>query len=343
MKRDYSSEIRMMKEKYSPLIINKTFWEGKSVAEFFSEYREIVTKIIIDYPKIRCDGILLFAGMLEDNVPFEKELLQARIFNELFDCDLILLPRFIDRSFIDVFNIHFKKGSLSDGFIGYDTNGKYIEFKLCSEKKLPQRITAAAKNSDLFFVCVYDLSDETVRKIKSGRLKISIDENKRGYVLGLNNLRLYRIQKNKEIHVDLLDLLPERIRGGRTDDSCSPTAIKVYVDKLLNVNENSDIDFYEYCLAEAEEYFVEIVLLYGGNPELIKSIEEYEVTVDLFARRNIRTIISANPNSKWLNLITKVADIESETKTFLHEGCTAGEFARKLGIPCISVSRLLYD
>ena len=50
MKRDYSSEIRMMKEKYSPLIINKTFWEGKSVAEFFSEYREIVTKIIIDYP-----------------------------------------------------------------------------------------------------------------------------------------------------------------------------------------------------------------------------------------------------------------------------------------------------
>ena len=96
-------------------------------------------------------------------------------------------------------------------------------------------------------------------------------------------------------------------------------------------------------MAEAKEYFVEIVLLYGGNPEQIKSIEEYEVTVDLFARRNIRTIISANPNSKWLNLITKVADIESETKTFLHEGCTAGEFARKLGIPCISVSRLLYD
>lgn len=131
--------------------------------------------------------------------------------------------------------------------------------------------------------------------------------------------------------------------GGRTDDFYSPTAIKVYVDKLLNVNENSDIDFYEYCLAEAEEYFVEIVLLYGGNPELIKSIEEYETTADLFARRNIRTIISATPNSKWLDLITKIADIESETKTFLYEGCSAGEFARKLGIPCISVSRLLYD
>ena len=72
---------------------------------------------------------------------------------------------------------------------------EYIEFKLCADKKLPQRITAASKAADSFFICVFSIEDETIRKIRSGRLKITMEEGKYGYIFDISKRKLYRLEK----------------------------------------------------------------------------------------------------------------------------------------------------
>lgn len=342
MIQDFSSIIDTLKRKYSPLIDDKEYWKGESVADFFSTYRSIVTSMFKEYPKLVYNNILCPVGMTKDDLPFEKELLQAQLFEMLVNPELILLPRYAIRTFAAVFEVFLEKGSIGDGLAAFSEDGEYIEFKFCSDKKLAQRITSAAKSSDIFFVCVSDLSSETLKKIASGRLKISVPENAKGYIFGLNNLNLYQIRKNKETQVDLLNLLPERIRGGRTGDCSSPTAIKVYADALLNVNKESFMDFSDFRKKEALEYRVETLLLYGGNPDLTDCYQEYHSIATAFASRNIRVLLpKPYPLSYFDDFpITGICEFDSETKTKLDYQVSAEEFA---AIHCLKHYRINLD
>ena len=75
---DYLSVIRKLNEKYSAMIPDKDYWNGRSVGdwngrsvgEFFSLYRDEVTSMIKEYPLIEFDGARLFAGLVEDDLPF---------------------------------------------------------------------------------------------------------------------------------------------------------------------------------------------------------------------------------------------------------------------------------
>ena len=98
-------------------------------------------------------------------------MIQAKLYSLLLGKDVILLPRYSNRVFHSIFSVKLKKGSIGDGFAALADGGEYIEFKLCADKKLPQRITAASKAADSFFICVFSIEDETIRKIRSGRLK----------------------------------------------------------------------------------------------------------------------------------------------------------------------------
>lgn len=321
--------INELNRKYSPLIPDKQYWKGESVDDFFSSYKTVIISMFKEYPKFLYNEVLCPVGLTKDDLPFEKELVQAQLFKLLVEPNLILLPRYAIRTFSAVFDVDLQKGSIGDGLAAFSEDEKFVEFKFCTDKKLAQRITAAAKNSDSFFVCVSDLTDETMKKIKSGRLKVSIPEKTNGYVLGLNTLKLYKIEKNKETHVDLLNLLPERIRGGRTDDLSSPTAIKVYSEKLLTVNKESFIDFSDFRKKEAMEYNVETLLLYGGNPDLTECYQEYHRMANAFAAKNIRVIHpKPYPLSYFEDFpITGICEFKSVTGTKLDYQIPAREFA----------------
>lgn len=176
---DYLSVIRKLNEKYSAMIPDKDYWNGRSVGEFFAEYRTEIVSMLIEYPKIDIDGVDCPAGLTEDDMPFEKELLQAKLYKFLIDPSIFLLPRYVMRMFRQIFGISLRKGSLGDGLAALSENGLFVEFKLCSANKLPQRITEAADSSETFFICVYDFPPETIRKLRSGRLKITVEEGKK--------------------------------------------------------------------------------------------------------------------------------------------------------------------
>ena len=132
-------------------------------------------------------------------MPFEKELLQAKLYKFLIDPSIFLLPRYVMRMFRQIFGISLRKGSLGDGLAALSENGLFVEFKLCSANKLPQRITEAADSSETFFICVYDFPPETIRKLRSGRLKITMEEGKYGYIFDLARRELYKLTKNKKL------------------------------------------------------------------------------------------------------------------------------------------------
>ena len=233
------------------MIPDKDYWNGRSVGEFFAEYRTEIVSMLIEYPKIDIDGVDCPAGLTEDDMPFEKELLQAKLYKFLIDPSIFLLPRYVMRMFHQIFGISLRKGSLGDGLAALSENGLFVEFKLCSANKLPQRITEAADSSETFFICVYNFPPETIRKLRSGRLKITVEEGKKGYIFDLARRELYKLifdlarrelyklTKNKKVTLDLLDLLPERIWGGRTDNVMLPTASTVYSERNSGVNENN--------------------------------------------------------------------------------------------------------
>lgn len=337
MKEDFWERLRLLRSEYMTLITDKDrkFLEHKRVESFFPDYRDDITKLFKDYPKFEIEGVECLAGFTEDDLPFRKELLQAKLFQELICKDFILLPRYIKRTFAAVFDINLEKGSLGDGLVAI-SGDKYIEFKLCSSKKLAQRITSASKNSDLFFICVEDLDSPSLEKIKSGRIKIDITEGKKGYVWGLDNNLLLEINKNKENPkaLPLFNWLPERIRGGRTDDCSSPTAIKVYSDKLLAVKQNELIPFCEYRSIESNYWKVDTVLLYGGDPSMTLCKEEYKKVYKVFSDLNVRAIIpKALPLEYFDDFpLTHVCMFSSQTNTRLDYDVSASLFAHRHGL-----------
>ena len=336
MKYDFTVITDELSKKYTPLIHEKKYWNGESVQSFFELYRETITNLFKEYPKFYYDGIFIPVGLTEDDLPFEKELIQGKIFKELFSSEILLFPRYVMRTFSAIFNIQLSKGSIGDGLVAL-SGDKFLEFKLCTSNKIPRRITEASQVSDMFFICAENIDEQIQKKLITGRRKVKMNTADFGYLFDLSSLNLFKVEKNKEIQggpPHLFYCSPERIRGGRTDNSELPTAIKLYSDSLLAVNQNSFIDFSAYRRKEAEEYDVETLLLYGGNPDLTDAYKEYHMVANEFAAKNIRVLIPKSYPLKYFDdfPITGVCEFSSETGTRLDYSISATEFAERHGL-----------
>lgn len=336
VEKDFSEIVKELNSKYSAMIKDKEIWKGESVESFVEIYKETITNLFKEYPKIIYKNILLPVGLTEDDLPFEKELIQSNLFEKLFSSEVMLLPRYAMRTFSAIFDVQLEKGSVGDGIVALMGN-KFIEYKLCTSNKIPRRITEASQEADIFLICTEKIDEQIQHKLISGRRKVKMNTADFGYLFDLSNLKLFKVVKNKEIQEGpphLFYCSPERIRGGRTDNSELPTALKLYSDLLLTVNQNSFIDFSEYRKKEAEEYKVETLLLYGGNPDLTDSYMEYHKVANTFASKNIRVLIPKAYPLKYFDdfPITGVCEFDSVTGTKLDYELSAVDFAERHGI-----------
>ena len=160
----YTSFFSDIIEEYSvETILNRKTQLAKEYREAFKEKRNkqyatkeeenIIKEIIYKYPKARvCDGVLMLEGLKNDrhDMPMHKEFLTAQITSMLLDQDIILLPRFMDRMLNDIAGYQrFDNYSLSDGISGIASDGRTIEFKMCSYKRVESKASEALKKADI--------------------------------------------------------------------------------------------------------------------------------------------------------------------------------------------------
>ena len=151
-------------EEYSfETILNRKIQLAEEYREAFKEKRNkqyatkeeenIIKEIIYKYPKARvCDGVLMLEGLKNDrhDMSIHKEFLTAQITSMLLDQDIILLPRFMDRMLNDIAGYQrFDNYSLSDGISGIASDGRTIEFKMCSYKRVESKASEALKKADI--------------------------------------------------------------------------------------------------------------------------------------------------------------------------------------------------
>ena len=94
----------------------------------------------------------MLEGLKNDrhDMPMHKEFLTAQITSKLLDQDIILLPRFMDRMLNDIAGYQrFDNYSLSDGISGIASDGRTIEFKMCSYMNVQNKAFNALAKADI--------------------------------------------------------------------------------------------------------------------------------------------------------------------------------------------------
>ena len=239
-----------LSEKYSAVIKNPEDWIGKSVREFFGEYREQITEAIKEYPKVNLDGVLLLEGMAKNDMPFQKELLQSIVASDILGSNIILLPRFGTNFLNSVFRVELKKGSLSDGLAALAEGDRYIEFKAVNEDNLVRRLNEAAKEADIGFIVVDNLTRRGRRKLVSPHSQFRLPDGFISYIVSLSDNAVYVLSnKNKELSLELLADRPERIS---TLEELSST-LKEYIHGPQSSRTFEPISYSSYIQASSSD------------------------------------------------------------------------------------------
>ena len=100
----------------------------------------------------------MLEGLKNDrhDMPMHKEFLTAQITSKLLDQNIILLPRFMDRMLNDIAGYQrFDKYSLSDGISGIASDGRTIEFKMCSPKSVESKASKALSKADIAVIITF--------------------------------------------------------------------------------------------------------------------------------------------------------------------------------------------
>ena len=247
----YQEESRKLSEKYSSRIENPESWKGRSVREFFREYRADITEAIREYPKVKMDGVLLFEGMSENDMPFQKELLQSIIASDILGSNIILLPRFGTNFLNEIFGVELRKGSLADGLAALTDGDRYIEFKAVNEGNLIRRLNEASKDADIGFIVVDELTRRGRRKLASPHSQLVLPDGFASYVVSLSDNAVYVLSnKNKELSLELLADRPERIS---TLEELSST-LKEYIQGPQSSRTFEPISYDAYIQAGPAEF-----------------------------------------------------------------------------------------
>ena len=353
MKTDLNEQLDKLKLKYGDIVQDKSIWEGKPVNDFFSENRRIISELLKEYPKFKYKDVQMLAGLTDGEMPFEKELIQAKIYSVITSEETILLPRYLHRILNEIFKINLKQGSLADGIVFLPREEEYIEFKFCQKSKIGSYVNNTSNADVLFFVL--ENMNYPQKSIFEKDMYRAANHWKgwNGETIILCDLEgdgCWRIKK------EAISSLPNSPRattelpssGPRIDEIISPTVPIVYLNELKTVNRNIPIHYPEYFIEENEHFNVkklERYLLYGGSLTDTLCFEEYKILSNQFAKIGIRTInpkniVGPKENRLWLKLATAVVEFESKTGTQL---CSMGaaEFAKNLGVEKISIEQLL--
>ena len=269
MKIDLEEQFRVLRQKYSVHIENKEKWESKSVSEFFHEYRPLISSLLKDYPKFSFKEVDILAGLSENDMPFEKELIQAKILKSIIDEEAILLPRYIPETFSKVFGVCLENGSIADCIVFLPQKEKYIEFKICHQENIGHYINRIGLDIDLAFIIIdnstiFNKSQFESRLKKRAELW-NLHENETVIVCDLEGMGVWNIKK--EVSLNEMDPLlfnsstatvelPSR--GLRTDELTPPTVPLVYLNELKSVNKDLTIHYPSYFFKQIESFKVKI-------------------------------------------------------------------------------------
>lgn len=156
-----------IKAKYGSVVKNKEVWHKGTVYEFFKEYRENITEMFKEYPHVNVDGVEMIAGISTSAMPFLKEFLQAKFLKVLLKDKILLLPRYVNGLFNEIFDVFLMPGSLSEGLLLISGEDKYIEFKYSNIERFVSHANKGLKQGQIVFSVVTESSDnKIINKLK---------------------------------------------------------------------------------------------------------------------------------------------------------------------------------
>ncbi len=236
------------RSRYADAVEDKDSWRGITATNFFPEYKPQITEILLEYPKVEMDNVLLLEGMAEGEMPFRKEFIETQILQEVTGERVILLHRYSDKLLNSIFRLNLKEGSFPDGLIALTEDSRYVEYKAITEPNLIRRLNKSTI-ADRAFVAVDTLSSETRRKLVSPHTQLNIPEGFEAYILDESTGECWILtNKNKERHIDLLAGRPEH--DSRLWNLIS--TLKPYTTGLDSVK-NERLDYSSYQQASPSE------------------------------------------------------------------------------------------
>lgn len=238
----FQDTIEKLSEKYRDYFTENAF--GKQYAT--SEEIAAIKDIVYEYPKAKvADGVLMLEGLKNDkhDMPMKKEFLTAQIASKLLDQDIILLPRFMDRMLNEIAGYQrFDNYSLADGISGIASDGRTIEFKMCSYRRVGSKISNALQKADVAVI---------VTHARNGLKNINKDDfSGEGQIFIVNTFSENGIdimQKNN-LSDNWRDFRSDTKSQLRTDNSVPILSIIQELQKVKNENQDT-MDYEAYAKA----------------------------------------------------------------------------------------------
>ena len=238
----FQDTIENLSEKYRNYFTESAF--GKQYAT--SEEIAAIKDIVYEYPKAKvADGVLMLEGLKNDkhDMPMKKEFLTAQIASKLLDQDIILLPRFMDRMLNEIAGYQrFDNYSLADGISGIASDGRTIEFKMCSYRRIGSKISNALQKADVAVI---------VTHARNGLKNINKDDfSGEGQIFIVNTFSENGIdimQKNN-LSDNWRDFRSDTKSQLRTDNSVPILSIIQELQKVKNENQDT-MDYEAYAKA----------------------------------------------------------------------------------------------
>ena len=99
----------------------------------------------------------MLCGLSAEDMPYKKELIQAKILRSFLGQEIILLPRFMTNTLNLILGSQLKNGSIGDAVVFLPNVEKYIEFKVCKEAYIGEQINKSMPLIDCIFVILSDV------------------------------------------------------------------------------------------------------------------------------------------------------------------------------------------
>ena len=241
----------------------------------------------------------MLCGLSAEDMPYKKELIQAKILRSFLGQEIILLPRFMTNTLNLILGSQLKNGSIGDAVVFLPNVEKYIEFKVCKEAYIGEQINKSMPLIDCIFVILSDVefidSKQYRHYLEKRSRKWNIKDSLEIIVCDMQGKYAMKLEKNKETSSGLPFNSPSSRRSRRwTDEQCSSTTALLYLHEMKNVNKQSFIYFPEYFKCEES--------LYSSLPS-----EKYYLLFDECLRKNL----SENDGKAWLRFISGVLSLPS--------------------------------
>lgn len=244
------------------------FWENRPVREFFEEYRDELRSMLGQLPSVRYGGTYILTNIRRKDMPFEKEvkqggILQTSLVSIVPDIRVVILPRYINSLFEDEFNIHLKKGSLSDAVLVYGDRIEYLEFKTSTERHLSREVREGLSLSDDCFVIVDDIGNDSDAENGWNRLKCRLngqDSGKKLYLAEIKGTGLVRLE------------------GGVLSYYIAPEPFKKDVESLVDPETEKTV---REQILQIRSYMA------NNNPQLANKLADYEDYLEAVKKNEI--------------------------------------------------------